>query len=609
MADVDDVRRELGRQTGAARVPHLQELARIQTDRYWRAGTGQARALPELTEAIGALDEAYRWFAPGDSLRAPVAAQLGTLLAARYIGHSGPDSDRDNGIALLTEALASPRLPFGPGVLARLMLGQLQMRVALGSVRTGGVLPALRPGGGPQVEAARAAAGCFREVLAGPELSPQVTTVTRTMLAIAEGFVEAFRGVGMNVGAVSRAARNFQQAQKQWRDLGMGSLFTAGTRLARTDPLDRPVLLIEGDDEPAQEPAKPEDRPATRSADPRRELQKLFRYEEAGALLAHPDVAFADELVALATAVLHGDDARPADHLPLALGLTLRARADRGPGADDDTTDARDSLRAAAASDLPPDAFPLLLRLSQALDEPCVPDVTAALRTVGADALAVPQPDGTLLLHAATGRVVLGTGRSLPRRTLIVTDRPPAGTGSIVSSLAGHRQLLDLARRKRRPIIAEPVLLAGPDLARAEELRRCYGRGELLARATPADVLDRLGATVLHLDCPAGPTGGLLLAGPAELTAAMVADARIRRGGGLVVLPPGVAFPQLADAFLTAGLAGAIGWLHPVEQPAEVYRELHRRLGVERQEPAAAVQAVRRQLRDAARGLVHRGVY
>ncbi|WP_436525427.1 hypothetical protein [Actinoplanes sp. HUAS TT8] len=371
MDEFDDLRRELDRHTGPARVGHLHELARVLTDRYWRTGPSRSGSLPDLTEAIGALTEAYGYFAPDDRLRATVAAHLGTLLAVRHIGHHGPGRDRVTGIALLTEALTHPRLPFGQSVLARLMLGQLHMRAAIGDLRTGSMLPALLPGGGRRVESARAAAGCFRAILAGPELSPQVTSVTQTMLTLAEGFVEAFRGTGLNLAAVGRIMAGLQQSQRQWRELGLGSLFTAGSRLARTDPLDRPVILIESDDVVAP-PAtpKPSAEPAPGSAETRRELQKQlnnFAYGGAG-----PDVGLADEIVALATTVLHGDDATPADHLPLALGLTLRAHADPGPGADDDLADARVSLRtaAAASAELPADAIPLFRWLVEMLGEP-----------------------------------------------------------------------------------------------------------------------------------------------------------------------------------------------------------------------------------------------
>ncbi|GIE87327.1 hypothetical protein [Actinoplanes regularis] len=611
--DVEELRRELARLTGPARTSTLYDLARVLTDRYWRTGPGRSGAIRDLTGAIEALTEALGYFAADDTLRAPFAVQLGSLLAARYMAHGSQDSDRQTGIELLTGSLGSPRLSPGQVALGRLMLGQLHLSRAVGRLRTGGILPALRPGGGSQVEAARTAAGCFRQVLAEPELSPQITTTVRTLLTVADGIVEAFSGVGVNPAALTRAMQTMQRLHKEGRGLGMGSFFTAGSRLARTDPLDRPVILIEANEPVAHraEPAPVDARPAATVDELRHVMRKQLGddpYQAAPALLAEPDVAVADELVALATTVVHTGSAEAADHLLLALALTLRSRADDGPGAEEDADDARASLRTAASGELPPEAFPLLLRLAHRLDEHAATGVAAALRTVGADALAVPQPDGVLLVHAGTGQVSPGTERTLPRRTLLVADRPPAAGVAIVSTLAGHTQLLDLARRKRRAIIEEPVLLAGAD---GVDLRRRYGRGELLHEATATDVLARLSATLLHLDCPTGPAGTLLLAKRTELTAEAVVAAQIRRAGGLVVLPPGAAFPAMADAFLTAGFTGAVGWLGPVEPEAaaEVYRELHRLLGEERRSPAAAVHAVRRQLRNIASGLVHRGVF
>ncbi|GIF08394.1 hypothetical protein [Actinoplanes siamensis] len=601
---IDELRRELAGLSGPARTGRLFELGQVLTDRYWRSGHGRPGPQPDLDEAIGALTEAYGYFADGDSLRAPLAALLGSLLAARHVAHGGPDSDRETGIERLTEALGSTLSP-GQTVLSRLLLGQLHLSRALGRIRTGGILPAaLRPGGGAQVEAARTAAGHFQLVLAEPELSPQVTTGAQLLLAVAEGIVEAFCGVGVNLGALTRSVQTLHRLQKQGHDLGMGSILTAGTRMARTDPLDRPVILIEAREEPAPARPTPRPRPVPPPGDPRAELRRLLG-DAPHTLLDRPDVATADELVALAVTVAHHGPAGAADQLRLALALALRGRAGDGPGAADDDADARGELRGLAVEELPADDFPLLLRVARALGEDHAADrVTAALRAAGADALGIPQPDGMLLLHAATGRVALGTERTLPRRTLLVADRPPGAGVAIVSTLAGHRQLLDLAGRGRRAIVEEPVLLAGPEGA---ELRRCYGRGELLERATAADVLARLSATVLHLDCPAGPDGTLRLAGGTELTPEAVAAVRIRRASGVVVLPPGAAFPALADAFLTAGFTGAIGWLGVPEPAAarEIYRELHRRLGAERQPPAVAVHGVRRMFR----GLVHRGVY
>lgn len=631
--DIEELRRELERITGPARTGDLLDLARMLIDRYWRTGPGQARALPDLSAAIEALTEAYGYFAPDDRARAQVAVQLGSLLAARYVTHGGQDSDRETGIERLTEGLGSTGLPAAQVLFGRFMLGQLHLSRAAGKVRTGGLLPAMMPGGGSQVEAARSAAECFRQVLAAPELAPEIMTLAKTMLALAEGIVQSFSGVGVKVGAVARVMQDMQRLQKEARGLGMGSFFTAGTRLARMDPLDRPVIVMEANEEPAQgrQTTAADRGPATSSADPRGAIRELLGddpYAAVGALLTsnapRPDVAVADELVALATTVVHSGDAEAGDHLMLAAALALRSRADDGQGADDDADDALQSLNAAAQDvrSVPPAGFLLLLRLGQLLGERDTGDrfrrsinsVTSALRGVGADALAAPCPDGMLLLHAATGRISLGSERMLPRRTLVLADRPPNAAVAIVSTLADHRQLLDLARRRRRPIVEEPVMLAGPEGA---ELRRCYGRGELLQRATASDVLARLSATVLHLDCPTGPEGTLLLAGGTELTTEAVAAARIGRAGGLVVLPPGAAFPALADAFLTAGSTGVIGWLRPVapRDAAVVYRELHHRLGKERQAPSAAVHSVRRwlradaTLRELAGALAHRGVH
>ena len=107
---------------------------------------------------------------------------------------------------------------------------------------------------------------------------------------------------------------------------------------------------------------------------------------------------------------------------------------------------------------------------------------------------------------------------------------------------------------------------------------------------------------MLHLGCAVSDAGALLLAGGSELTPGTIAAAggTGRPGGGLVVLPPaGAGFAALADAFLTAGCTGVVGWLRPVPDRVAtvVHLALHARLVTERLEPAAAVHAVRRWLR------------
>ncbi|MEU4164838.1 hypothetical protein, partial [Actinoplanes sp. NPDC026670] len=320
-------------------------------------------------------------------------------------------------------------------------------------------------------------------------------------------------------------------------------------------------------------------------------------------LVKAADVDTADDLVALATTVNHTGPPRPDDHLFLAAALLQRGRATGGPEAADDDTDALASLRAATArtDDLPDEALPLLLRtgalLGPAVDPPVFARLTTALRAVGADALACPQPDGMLLLHASSGRVAIGTERSLPRRTLIAADRPPATGISIVSTVSGHRQLLTLAGRRRPPVDRNPVFVG--DRPEMDLFRACYTR------------TDRADPTLLHF----------------------AAEPAVVATPGLVILPPGVAFPALADAFIRAGCTGVIGWLRsvPARLATVAYLALHHRMARERMEPAAAVQSVRRwlrtpqraplpglpadyldstepSLRDIAAALVHRGI-
>ncbi|MGN9912128.1 hypothetical protein ACTMTJ_31770 [Phytohabitans sp. LJ34] len=624
--DIDGLRARLAGMRGPARTHTLHDLARLLADRYWRTGPGKSEALPDLQEATEALTEAYGYFEPGDELRGMVAAQLGWLLAARHTAHGGLESDRETGIERLLEGLAYPRLPPAMVPIARLMLGQLYMSRVTGGFIQGAMTLAVRPGKGSRKQAddARRAAECFRQVLAESSLGPQITAAAEAMLTLAEALASMFGGVpGFDPGTVTRAAQALQRLRKQ----SGGPLLSMGSRMAGMDPLDRPVVVMDG---PATTPAAPRPRPAAPVTDTealRQALRERLGADAepcaaAGALLADgappTDVDTADELVALATTVVHAGPAVATDHLLLAVALMLRGRADDGPGAAADADAALDSVRAATADvrSLPAPAFTLLLRLSiylahrdtAGIFRRTLAEIASALRRVGADALACPQPSGMVLLHAASGRVSLGTERSLPRRTLVVGDRPPAAGIAIVSTIASHAQLLDLATRQRRPVTEEPVFVVDPraDRERAtaevEPLKRCYPRAEVLTGGTASAVLARRGAALLHLACAEGPDGALRLAGGTELRAEAIAAAgRCRPGGGLVVLPAtGAAFPALADAFLATGCAGVIGWLRPVSPrvASTVYLALHTRLARQPQEPAAVVHAVRRWLRD-----------
>lgn len=624
--DIDGLRAKLAGMRGPVRTYPLHELARLLTDRYWRTGPGKPEAVPDLHEATEALTEAYGYFEPGDELRGFLAVQLGWLLATRHTVHGGPESDRETGIDRLVEGMNCPRQPPAVAPVTQFMLGQLYLSRVTGGFVQGAMTLAVRPGKGSpkQADDARRAAECFRQVLAAPSLGPQVTAGAEAMLTLAEALVSMFGGVpGFDPRTVTRAAQALHRLRKQ-----AGPLLSMGSRMADMDPLDRPVVVMDGSDAPpARPPATPRPRPAAPVTDTdalRHALRERLGTDAdacaaAGALLADgappTDVDTADELVALATTVVHTGPAVATDHLLLAVALMLRGRADDGPTATADADAALDSVRAAAADvrSLPPPAFTLLLRLSIHLAHRdtagtfrrTLAEIASALRSVGADALACPLPTGMVLLHAASGRVSLGTERTLPRRTLVVGDRPPAAGIAIVSTLASHAQLLDLAGRRRRAATEEPVFVVDARERAATEvepLKRCYPRGEILAGGTASAVLARRGAAMLHLACPVSPDGALRLAAGTELCAEAIAAAGPSRpGGGLVVLPAaGTGFPKLADAFLTTGCTGVIGWLRPVPPrvASAAYLALHTRLARQPQEPAAVVHAVRRWLRD-----------
>ncbi|BEL04067.1 hypothetical protein Q0Z83_022580 [Actinoplanes sichuanensis] len=586
--DADPLRRRLAGLAGPARTQTLCELGQLLADRYWRTGPGNPKGLPDLEESIGHLDEAYGYFQPGDGLRGAVAAQLGSLLTARFSGHGGAERDRESAIALLSEGLDSPRL--SPPMIAGAhgMIGQLLLsRCGAGA----GISPAFGRGSPAQVDSARQAVEHFQTALAGPQLTPEMTELFTAMLAMAEGTAKTLSGQGgFAMSGMIQAMQTLRRLQKQGLGPGLGAIFTMNQPMSETDPLDRAVPVFDG---PIPAPRAPGPAPqgpphTSRSAAsvppaPDADLARHAFRERLGTgdpytlltelLVKAADVDVADDLVALATTVVHTGPPTPADHLFLAAALIQRGRATGGPEALDDHADALTSLRAATAGpgELPDAALPLVLRVGAALgdsiDAPVFARLTAALRAVGADALACPQPDTVLLLHASSGRVAAGTERNLPRRTLIAADRPPASGISIVSTLAGPSQLLTLAGRKRPPVDRNPAFVGtGPEIAL---FRSCYSRSE------PTD------PTLLHFaDVPA------VVATP-----------------GLVILPPKAEFPTLADAFIDAGCTGVIGWLRPV--PARLatvtYLALHHRMGRERMEPAVAVQSVRRWLRTAQR--------
>jgi hypothetical protein len=362
-----------------------------------------------------------------------------------------------------------------------------------------------------------------------------------------------------------------------------------------------------------------------------------------GSLLASdaslPAIETIDEMVGLAASLASVADATGTDHFLLAVALYLRSCVDEGCGWGDD--DPGSDAHAAAESLLTAiralpvdqaDVLPVVYRLAVLLDERLpsddrvrtglaerLDDVTAALRQTGAGALAYPQPGGVLSLDGSSGRLqFVPSGEPLPSRVLLVGEEPLPLDGSVVSTVASGAQVVTLARRTRRHITDDPVFVANPrgdhEQATVDALllrRAFYPRSTGLGRlaednngaGTPDEVLAHLDASMLHFGCGISASGGLELAGPAELGPQQIVarGGEDRAPGGVAILPPvREGFPGLADALLTAGFTSVVGWLEPVPEPtaALMIFVLHGQLVDERLPPVAAVAAVRRWVRN-----------
>ncbi|MEY9861173.1 hypothetical protein ABH935_006813 [Catenulispora sp. GAS73] len=346
--------------------------------------------------------------------------------------------------------------------------------------------------------------------------------------------------------------------------------------------------------------------------------------------------AWVDEFVASAAGIVHSVEAPSgADHFLLAVALHLRSRRDgdddgwgkdSGAATDGDAQAAVASLLAAAetVADEDPDAIPALVHLAELSPDGTLKVIgsrlgglTALLQSVGAEAVDLPGPADSRRWNAAESRFE-PAGEPGTARTLVVVDggspqesQPSASADDVtVSYVASLSQLRTLSQRKVRPVAEEPVFVANPRgdrMPTAVEtmlLRRSFyphsvGLGGLIEAAdgagTAAQVRSRLEASVLHLACGVTEAGTLELADSSELD---LSDVRVERGG-LAILPPDH-FQPLADILLTAGFTGVVGWRRPVPEDfaAVAYFLLHTELADVGRAPAAAVRAVRRQLRE-----------
>jgi hypothetical protein len=649
----------------------LLELSQIYADRHWRAGPGSPAAESHLSQAVEVLTEAYGHLEPNDTLRAQVAAQLGWLLGARVIAYGGSDEERETAISRLDEGLAWTGLPPAMRATARISLGSLYMHRASRSLASGDAMMQAIRASTPPPSAAEAtrAADCFRQVLAEKPVSAEITTMAETMLKVAEAMEAAMSGFGKGLGgydmsrmveAMTAMQRLQEQAQaaRAGTEAGlprMPSLFDA-EELVAADPLDRPVVLVEGPEPVETYVPRPRHREAAPVAldDLRRQLRDAMAgatdpYQSAADLLRpgapRPDIGVVDELVALATAVAHqaGEAATADDHLQLAVALHLRG----GAGADDWADDASDGETGDAkaamehllkgvdrltAGDL--DTAPVIVRLATILEgehlagrlldriSDHMVEPARALRSAGVEVVARQCPDGVLVLDTGAARWRLAdAAQPLSQRVVIVGEPLPDWdvTASYVSSA---RQAIEVAGRRPTEVTDKPVFVVDPGGRpdAVELVRQAFYPGSTLlgppgadAAATPAEVRARLGASMLHVECGITESGALKLTGPEELTPAAIvswdggslAGGASPARGGLAVLPPAAGgFVPLADALLAAGFTGVVGWLRPVPPPvaALMVFVLHAELVRGGLPPAMAVRTVRDWMRDKRRG-------
>ncbi|MEU9511745.1 CHAT domain-containing protein [Micromonospora sp. NPDC048169] len=368
---IERLREELSRISGPARLPKLTQLGQVLATEYWRAGPGRPAALGLLSAAIEAWAEAYRLVDPGDPVRGQVAVRLGMLLAARHGTHGSGPEDRNTGIAVLTEATGFPGLAPMQGVVARITLGQLYLARATEAMSPAAARGGFLGGGSSgAAQDAEEAARLFRELLAGPVLSTDVTSITRAMLVVAESIHPLLSG-----SIADFDLSKIIDAMSRLRDLQRNGLPTdLWNRANLTDPLDYPVTAMRGDGQSA--PVVPPRRPtpataaatSTQPASARRAAREQLAalaldrdqpvWEQALAmLLAGPgeiEPAALDAFVgATANAVDAQDGGDPVelglDRLLSVVGLCLRERRD-GSGWDDE--DAGGDARRAGARDL-----------------------------------------------------------------------------------------------------------------------------------------------------------------------------------------------------------------------------------------------------------------
>lgn len=392
-----DLETQLTRLSGIARVAPLLRLAQLRSDRYLRLPTGSAAAGAALDPAVANLREARGLLPADDPGRLQVDGSLGWLLAVRYAGHGGSESDRDEAIELLAGSADRTQLAPMQRQGAFLMLGQLSALRALQLDPNGPVDPMKQSmewmtrgmSARSRADLDRAHEYLSRVVREGP-VNEQVRQAAEAMLHLVTMMRDMFAGVGSG-DIMSNFTHLMAMMSRMGAPTGFGGgpagfggsppgFGGSGQAPVWTPAMGMPTIVegsvIPTQASPAREPAgrpSPErpaparpaaDRPSAAEPDRTGPLRDaLIRHLAAaagaaqttdGATAAGPDTVVdllravlrpdlapvsaevAEEAVALATAVHDAGGSRPADGLLLAVALWLRAGADDGGGWADD---------------------------------------------------------------------------------------------------------------------------------------------------------------------------------------------------------------------------------------------------------------------------------
>jgi hypothetical protein len=389
---ITKLRAELAPLEGAVRLGPLTRLGQALAERYWRGGPGQPSGLPHLNGAIEALQEAYGYMRADDGLRGQVAGMLGWNLAARHSLHPDAGQDRETGIRMLEEAIASPNLSELLRAMCRVQLGQLYFSQAVLILQAPGAAMNLVTGQVPPDVAADTdrAVDILRQVIADPPASAELVEAAEAMLAMAEVMQTMMRGTGggFDVQRLMDGMAKLQNLQARFaRSAGPGQSFSGTpTFLSFSDmqaamsmsPLDRPVPVVrqQGAGEPVVVDAAPVDEPEPRpvvvpapATPDRDELRRSLHdklpgadgtepgWARAAAMLLPtapvPAVDVVDEVVALAMMIVDladGDgEAVAVDRFVLAVALYLRDRVDDDPDHADRLAGAENLLAAVGA--------------------------------------------------------------------------------------------------------------------------------------------------------------------------------------------------------------------------------------------------------------------